>query len=171
MTKIEWWWVWHESSVILVLGKIVETFRYLDSPLSIALWKVTVLLRGDWQGQMSVLGGSKWMSRDEWGIPRRSCYPTEKCRVMVVGKERRDKFWYCVLSHFSHVWLFVIPWTVAHQVPLSMGILQARILEWVAMPSSKGSSQPRDWTQVSHTAGGFFTIWATRKAFVRSSPE
>ena len=42
------------------------------------------------------------------------------------------------------------------QAPLSMGILQA-ILEWVAMPSSKGSSQPRDQTQVSCIAGGFFT--------------
>ena len=41
-------------------------------------------------------------------------------------------------------------------------ILQARILEWVAMPSSKGSSQPRDRTQVSHIAGGLFLIWATR---------
>ena len=37
--------------------------------------------------------------------------------------------------------------TVAHQAPLSMGILQTRILEWVAMPSSRGSSQPRDRTQ------------------------
>ena len=43
------------------------------------------------------------------------------------------------------------------------GILQARILEWVAIPSSRGSSQPRDWTQVSHIAGGFFTIWATKE--------
>ena len=34
------------------------------------------------------------------------------------------------------------PWTVAYQASLSMGILQARILDWVAMPSSKGSSQP-----------------------------
>ena len=41
-------------------------------------------------------------------------------------------------------------WTlVAHQAPLSMGILQARILEWVAMSSSRGSSQPRDWTRIS----------------------
>jgi len=40
----------------------------------------------------------------------------------------------------SRVRLFVTPWTVAHQAPLSMGILQARILEWVAMPSSRGSS-------------------------------
>ena len=37
------------------------------------------------------------------------------------------------------------------------GVLQARILEWVAIPSSRGSSQPRDGSQVSHTAGGFFT--------------
>ena len=37
------------------------------------------------------------------------------------------------------------------------GILQARILEWVAFPSSRGSSQPRDQTQVSHIAGRFFT--------------
>ena len=35
-------------------------------------------------------------------------------------------------------------------------ILQARILEWVAFPFSRGFSQPRDQTQVSHTAGGFF---------------
>ena len=44
------------------------------------------------------------------------------------------------------------------------GILQARILEWVAFPFSRGSSQPRDLTQVSHTAGGFFTSWATGEA-------
>ena len=37
------------------------------------------------------------------------------------------------------------------------GILQARILEWVALPFSRESSQPRDRTQVSHIAGGFFT--------------
>ena len=43
------------------------------------------------------------------------------------------------------------------------GILQARILEWVAFPFSEGSSQPRDQTQVSHIAGGFFTSWATRE--------
>ena len=39
-----------------------------------------------------------------------------------------------------------------------LGILQARILEWVAMPSTRGSSQPRDRTQVSHITGRFFTI-------------
>ena len=44
------------------------------------------------------------------------------------------------------------------------GIVQARILGWVAVPFSRGSSQPRDWTQVSHIAGRFFTSWATREA-------
>ena len=44
------------------------------------------------------------------------------------------------------------------------GILQARILEWVVFPFSRGTSQPRDQTQVSHIAGGFFTSWAAREA-------
>ena len=43
-------------------------------------------------------------------------------------------------------------------------ILQARILEWVAIPLSRGSSQPRDQTQVFCVVGRFFTIWATREA-------
>jgi len=43
------------------------------------------------------------------------------------------------------------------------GFLQARILEWVAIPFSRGSSWPRNQTQVSWIAGRFFTIWATRK--------
>ena len=50
------------------------------------------------------------------------------------------------------------------------GILQARIPEWVAFPFSRGSSQPQDWTQVSHTAGGFFTVWATREALLNDKP-
>ena len=68
-----------------------------------------------------------------------------------------------MLHHFNRVWLFVILRTIACQIPL--WILQAKILEWVAMPFSKGSSHPRDWTCISHVScigGGFFTasaIW------------
>ena len=58
----------------------------------------------------------------------------------------------------SRVQLFATLWTVH-------GILQARILEWVAFPFSSGFFQPRDWTQVSCIAGGFFTSWATREAW------
>ena len=70
----------------------------------------------------------------------------------------------CARAHahaqwLSHVQLFVTPWTVPHQAPV-YGILQARILEQVAMPSSSGSSWTRDQTSVSWSSavtGGFFT--------------
>ena len=47
------------------------------------------------------------------------------------------------------------------------GILQARIMEWIDFLFSRGSSQPRDWTHISHTAGGFFTSWATAEADIQ----
>ena len=50
------------------------------------------------------------------------------------------------------------------------GIFQARILEWIAIPISRRSSQPGDWTRVSSIAGRFFTIWAMRKAHPNFSP-
>ena len=55
----------------------------------------------------------------------------------------------CCASSLSCVLLFVTPWTVARWAPLSMGFSRQKLLEWAAMPSSKGSSQPRDQTQVS----------------------
>ena len=58
----------------------------------------------------------------------------------------------------SRVWLWdPVDYTVH-------GILQARMLEWVAVPFSRGSSQPKDWTRVSYIEDRFFTIWATREA-------
>ena len=42
------------------------------------------------------------------------------------------------------------------------GIRQARVLEWVSIPFSRGSSWPRNWTRISCIAGRFFTIWATK---------
>ena len=58
----------------------------------------------------------------------------------------------CVLGCFSRVWLFATLWTIAHQAPLFTRILQTRILEWVAMPSSRGSSWPRDQTHISYVS-------------------
>ena len=57
----------------------------------------------------------------------------------------------------SHLAL-TTPWTVSHQAALSMGILQERILEWVAMPSSGGASRPRGQSCVSGIASGFFWL-------------
>ena len=51
---------------------------------------------------------------------------------------------YYAAKSLSHVHFFVTPWTVARQAPLSVGMPQARILEWVAVSFSRGSSRPRD---------------------------
>ena len=70
-----------------------------------------------------------------------------------------------VVWWISHVWLCNAmdcspPTSCLH------GIVQARILEWVAISFSRGSSQPRDGTWVSCTGGGFFINWATREAYM-----
>ena len=80
-----------------------------------------------------------------------------------------DKAVYCHPAYLTYMWsggglvaksclTAATLLTIACQAPRSMGILQASILEWVAIPSSRGSSQPRDRTQVSHITGGLFTI-------------
>ena len=55
-----------------------------------------------------------------------------------------------LLNHFKRVLFFMTLWTVAFQAPVSMEILQEKMLEWVAMPSFRGSSRPRDRTSVSY---------------------
>ena len=77
----------------------------------------------------------------------------------------RDRLPCAVLClSLSRVQLFATLWTVALDCSLQgssvHGILQARILEWVAMPSSRASFQLRDQTQVAHPASGPFTVWA-----------
>ena len=74
----------------------------------------------------------------------------------------------CVLSCFSCVRL-CNPMDCSPSAASVHGILQARILEWVAMPASRGSSWPRDWTRVSQSpasAGGLFTTSATWEAWL-----
>ena len=71
------------------------------------------------------------------------------------------------LSHFSHVRLFATPSDCSPPGSSIHGILQARILEWVAISFSKGSSQPRDWTHVSYVfyiGGRILNHWATWEA-------
>ena len=76
------------------------------------------------------------------------------------GDLRMKEKWKC--KSLSHVRLFCYPMDCSLSGSSIHGILQA-ILEWVIMPSSRGSSRPWDWTQVSHIAGRFFTIWITRE--------
>ena len=68
----------------------------------------------------------------------------------------------CVYQSLSCVQLFVTPTVCSLAGSWVHGILQARILEWVAIPSSRACSWSRDWTQVSCIAGRFFTMWASR---------
>ena len=74
----------------------------------------------------------------------------------------------------SCVRFFATPWRVVCQAPLSMEFSSQDVhylLEWVAYLFSRGPSQPRDRIQVSRTAGGFFTIWATREAIWQSKKK
>ena len=64
----------------------------------------------------------------------------------------------------SRVQLFVTPWTSSLPGSSLHGILQARVLEWVAISFSRGSSQPRDQTPVSRIPGRRFNLWATGEA-------
>ena len=87
----------------------------------------------------------KWVHRSEKSVLWDSSYEVHQVK------------WSENLSVVSHS-LRPLPGSSVH------GILQAIILEWVAVPFCRGSSQPRDRTQVSYIAGKFFTIWATREA-------
>ena len=71
-----------------------------------------------------------------------------------------------MLSRFICVLLLETPWTLACQAPLSVEISQARILEWVVMPSSRGSFGPKEGPEslLSALAGGFFTTSTTWEA-------
>ena len=91
----------------------------------------------------------------------------------LMGDERGKECWHQNMKgpwkrkwkSLSHVQLFETLWTVACQASLSMKFSRPwhLSLEWIAMPFSRGSAQPRDWTQVSCIMGGFFTLWATRE--------
>ena len=68
------------------------------------------------------------------------------------------------VKSLSRVQLFATPWTVAHQVPPSMGFSRQEYWSGLPFPSPGESSRPRDRTQVSHIAGRCFNLWAPREA-------
>ena len=78
-----------------------------------------------------------------------------------------------MLSHFSHVWLFAIIWTVACQAPLSMGFCRQECWKWVAMNSSRGSFWSRDRTRVFCTAEppGKPLLWHMDAQFETTCPS
>ena len=64
----------------------------------------------------------------------------------------------------SHVLLYVTQWTIALQAPLSLGFSRQEYWKWVTISFSRSSSQPRQWTRVSHIPSRFSTVWATKRS-------
>ena len=106
--------------------------------------------------------GTPWASAPNW-TPS-SAMSGAKVREYWLFEAWPGLIW---CSHFSTAEVWTVTVKVAQPCPALRdpmdcavyGILQARIPEWVALPFTRGSSQPRDQTQVSHIAGGFFTSW------------
>ena len=90
--------------------------------------------------------------------PRVWVYQQKKCQMFSHERHRHllYKFFFFQVSQSCPTLCDPMDYTVH-------GLLQARILDRVAFPFSKGSSQPRDWTQVSWIKGWFFTSWAQGK--------
>ena len=119
---------------------------------------------------------STWFPRQEYwsglpfaslaDLPNQEMEPESlKSLALARGFFTTSATWEALLLTWSEVNLTQLCPTLCNPMGYAVyGILQARILEWVAFPFSRGSSQPRDQTQVSCIAGGFFTSWATREA-------
>ena len=101
-----------------------------------------------------------------WDLPRTGIKPTSPALARQIPYHQVK----LKVLVTQHVQLFVTPMDCSPLGYSVHGILQARILEWVAMPFSGGSSQPRDQTWVSCVAGKFFTIWVTWEAH-QGSPQ
>ena len=101
----------------------------------------------------------KSFTKSSFGFPifrfKISVFSKQKLPFLCVDPERLKLHWTwsaCMLRCFSRVQLFATLWTVAPPGSSVRGILQARIPEWVAVPSSRGSSQPRNRTHVSYVS-------------------
>ena len=109
----------------------------------LALWESIEL-------HIASLGKYKNSKCEVWFLLNEYCF----CTVINFKNYKSETL--CVLSCFSHVWL----WDPVDGSPPGSSVhesLQARILEWVAISFFRGSSWPRDRTRITCTAGRFFT--------------
>ena len=101
---------------------------------------------------------------------------------MHLPKKEKTKMWHIyiyiyIYTESEHVSRSVVsdswrpPWTAALPGSSVHRTFPARILEWVAMPSSRASSRPRDRARISRTAGRFFPVRATREAHPHTAPR
>ena len=120
------------SFVSCIGRQVLYHQRHLGSPKT----------RTSWQDvQVSFQGSRLW----DGGLPKQVHLGVLSLRTWSDGSVTR----LCLT--------LVTPWTVADQAPLAMGYFPARMMQWIAISFSKGSSWPRNWTGVSCIAGKFFT--------------
>ena len=139
---------WSALSKHLVNERMIRWFLPCQQKL------ITTSLGDDHNEQLAFTDGPAMVTQG-YHLPFMRMISFSSSATCDVGVGRRHS----VMSN-SFVQLFVAPWTVARQAPLPVGMLQARILQWVAMTPTRGFSQPRS----PELAGRFFTDWATREA-------
>ena len=101
-----------------------------------------------------------WRTITKWAYPQKH-HPGQEINLY---QHFRSPLPTIVLSLCLVTQLCPTPCDTMNCQAVSREILQARMLEWVAVPSFGGSSEPRNRTQFFHIAGGFFTICATKEA-------
>ena len=112
-----------------------KRFHIFAKPVSHSLWKMK---QGLWERRREIQGVNAQEEKDKISKKENICIEQEYFPTCA-----------CMLSCFSLVWL-CDPVDCSPPGSSVRGILQARILEWIAMPSSMGSSWPRDWTRTSY---------------------
>ena len=148
-------------------------------------WKTGVRINAQfWEGWMSSTAFVQSSRSNPWWLLCGSLYKSISAKsygwfwlLALFLKVPEDLIRFCATLHSLHpgylaTQLYPIlcdPTGKSLPGPSVHGILQARTLEWVAMPSSRGSSWPRDLSQLSCIVSRFFSVWATREDFLTSS--
>ena len=139
-------------AVIIFPGRRVSKLKH-------ERWTRSRQMKEEWALHVGIIHAKIQMGSRAWLVVKLAVYGGRGHRLRSVCTQLLSQ-----VQLFVTLWtVYLTLWTVAHQTPLSM-VLQARIREWLAMPSSRESSWPRDWSHVSCIAGRFFTHWATWEA-------
>ena len=150
--------------LLLLLPSIFPSIRVFSNELALCIrwpnywnfsfsispsteYSVLISFRIDWFDLLAVQGSLK-------SLLQHHNLKTSIIVLLLIRKERKVQSCLTLCNHMD----CSLPGSSVH------GIFQARVLEWVAISFCRGSSWPRDRTQVSHIAGRRFIVWATREA-------